>query len=952
MDEDRASNASEVTNTTTGNEGSGDVVPPVTADQDSNDGQDGSQRDDGSSNKEEDRQPSSIPAETTEQNDVSSSTSNGGSGTDSENDDSSGSEDDDTSGSDEEDEDEEPPLLTYSRIKNIPIRLFQRDTISACNFHDSIFIFGTHSGMLYFTTPHFELIDTLKCHRSSILSIYTDGVSFATASIDGTIVTGLVEDIKSESLIAYDFKRPVNSVVLDTDYLTNRTFVSGGMAGELILSQRNWLGNKTDIVLAKGEGPILSIQKREDILFWFTSTGIHFYDIHSRTSLLNVELPKNDDNSNPFQIFKPHVYIPERDRIFIGWMDHIWTFKISLATKNGHDGFTHGNIGSMLSSAASSFKAMPEKDVDLEYHFVVPLLIAGIASFKDDQLLCLGYEKEYDSENELILKRMPPQLKIFNLIDGSEIYNDEIVCKDYEKLSINDYHLGKHIHPDGELPVEYYLICTSDAIKIKELTLKDHYDWFLKKNQFYEAWSISQYVVDDIDQLETGFKYIDNLLEEGEWGEIGSFMSKVATELSINTKALPTGTVLPDTIQLFNKEWEKLIDISMKEGKLSQLVDSIPYSLHFEHLSYDSILLHVLEQKDTTTFSKLIQCWPLSIFSATKIENKLQQLFETHDTLETFYVNQLIYLLLKDEKQSKALPYMIDVKDPKTIRILQNEPELFSQVMDKLMDIILIPTYISPKLRNAVINNMTLSEIEQALWEPIALIVANRNSISIDKVIATFQEYAKTHSNIDKLLLCILLKIDIIQPDLLVKYENDMINLLSRFDKGPLLEFLQSKTHYDVEKAIQICSSQNDLYYELIYLWGRIGETKKALSIIVNKLNDPSLAIDYIKSWGDVDLWDFLIEYTVDKPNFVDKLLNSYSYLGDKYANVVAGLNDNLRVEEVSSSIIHTLQETDRSYQVNENILKIVDKDTSNYAKRLLELRTRGTIRNPAVESA
>lgn len=954
MGEDNASNGSKVTSTATKNEGGTDTTPTLIRQDDLND----------TSNTVNDNESDSIPDEkvsavapTTkdvsesgpaDQAVVSSHTTSDASGTDSESNASDSSNEEDSTESEEEDEDEEPPLLTYSRIKDLPIRLFQRDTISACNFHDTIFIFGTHSGLLYFTTPHFKLIDTLKCHRSSILSIYTDGVNFATASIDGTIVTGLVKDIKSESLIAYDFKRPVNSVVLDSEYTTNKTFVSGGMAGELVLSQRNWLGNKTDIILSQGEGPILSIQKREDILFWFTSTGIHFYDIHSKTSLLDVELPKSEDNSNPFQIFKPHVYIPERDRIFIGWMDNVWAFKVSLARKNTLDSFTHGNIGSMLSSAASSFKAMPEMDVDLEYHFVVPLLIAGIASFKDDQLLCLGYEKQYDSENELILKHLPPQLKIFNLIDGREIYNDEIVCKDYEKLSINDYHLGKHIHPSGELPVEYYLICTSDAIRIKELTLKDHYDWFLKKDQFYEAWNIAQYVVDDIEQLKTGFKYVDLLLSENNWNQIGPFMVKVAKELSIDSRVVPSETTTSDTTRLFNQEWEMLIDRATEEEQLSKLVDFIPYTLHFEHLSYDHMLFHALDKKDTVTFSKLIQRWPLSIFSPNHVENKLQELFEKHDPLETFYVNQLIYLLLKDEKQSKAIPYMIDIKDPKTIRILQNDPELLPQVLDKLIDIILIPTFINPKLRNTNINDMPLGTIEQLMWEPIALLVENRVAVSIDRMIGVFQEYAKTNSNIDKLLLCILLKIDSIQPDLLLKHENAMINLLSRFDKGPLLEFLQTKTHYDIDKAIEICSSQPDLYYELIYLWGRIGETKKALSIIVNQINVPSLAIDYIKSWGDVELWDFLIEYTIDKPNFVDKLLNSYAYLGDKYTNVVEGLNDSLKLEDVTSPIVRTLQETDRSYQVNENILKIVDKDTSNYAKQLLDLRTRGKLCNPA----
>ncbi|KAG0667106.1 Vacuolar protein sorting-associated protein 41 [Maudiozyma exigua] len=817
---------------------------------------------------------------------------------------------------DSDEEDDEPPLLTYSRIKKLPMKLFQRDAISACNFHSTIFIFGTHSGMLYFTTSHFEMIDTLKCHRSSILSIYSDGTSFATASIDGTIVTGLVNDIKSENLIAYNFKRPISSVVLDTDYLINKTFISGGMAGELILSQRNWLGNKTDMVLSKGEGPILSINKTEDIIFWFTSTGIHFFDKNTRTALLTVELPTPEDaDSNPFEIFKPHVHIPERDRIIIGWMDNIWTFRISVATKNNQDGFMHGNVGSILSSAASSFKGTPDKDVDIEYHFVIPLLIAGIASFKDDQLLCLGYEKQKDSKNEFILKHLPPQLKIFNVIDETEIYNDEIVCKDFEKLSLGDYHLGKHIHEQGDIPPEYYLICTSDAIKIQQLTLLDHFNWFVQKEQYYRAWNIAQYVVDDLETVNVGIKYLEQLTKEKKWTEIGPTLVQIFKGLNEDKKTEHFEAIN----ELFNKQWRKLLHLFMDNKNLAVISEYIPLTLDPTDLIYNDILRYTLEEHETSLFSKFIQHWPIK--------------------------------LIADKDYSQAIPYMINVKDPKTIRILQNEPQLLPQVMHRLMDIILIPTFNNPKLRNVTINNMPITEIEQLFWEPILLIVQNRKNISLKEVINIFKNYAQKHQNIDKLLLGILLRIDSTESDLLKVYENEMIDLFARFDKRSLLKFLKSKTHYNVEKAIGLCSTQEGLYSELIYLWGRVGETKKALSIIADKLNDPALAVEYIKSWGDMDLWDFLIEYTMNKPNFVDKLLNSYDYIGNRYVEVLRGINDDQPIERIVPPIVNTLLETKRSYQVKESILKIVDDDTSKYAKALLKLRTKGKIFDPTVQN-
>lgn len=853
-----------------------------------------------------------------------------------------------TASTTEDDEDDEPPLLTYSRLKNLPIRLFQRDTISACTFHESVYIFGTHSGLLYFTSPNFELIDTLKCHRSSILSIYTDGINFATASIDGTIVIGLVDDIKSEDLTAFDFKRPLNSVVLDTNFLTTKTFVSGGMAGELVLSQRNWLGNRTDTILSKEESPILAIHKTEEILFWFTSKGINFFDIHSRKILFTVDLPniKSNHNSNRFELFKPHVYTPERDRIIIGWMDTVWTFKISLIRKDNQDGFVHGNIGSMLSSAASSFRAMPDKEVELEHHFCISMLIAGIASFKDDQLLCLGYEKQFDNQNDLKLKELPPQLKIFNLLNDEEVYNDEIVCKNYENLSLNDYHLGKHVDINGKLPIEYYLICPSDAIKIQELTLKDHYDWFIKRNKYFEAWKIAHYVINEEERLKIGLTYVNELVDENKWSDVAPTIIKVTQDFTSDSNAQDDIPNKNHLLEIINDEWIHIINISLEQAKLDYLVDFVPQNLKSENSIYDKILNFTLDNHIESIFSKLIQIWPTQLLNTKELQEKLRGLSNKDDQYKTYYINQIISLYIREEKYSKALPYMIDLKHSKVLEILRMEPHLLPQVMDRLMDIILIPSFNNNKLRKTEINDLTIEEIEKIFWDPIELLVSNRKSISIDKLIYIFEKQ-KEKTDVDKLLLCILRKLDVEDPERLKNYENEMIYLFSRFDKKPLLKFLKNKSHYDVEKAIELCSPQTGLYHELIYLWGRIGESKKALSIIIDELNDPSLALEFVKSWGDVELWDFLIEYTTNMPNFVKQLLYSYDYLGERYISVIGAIDDDTTVDEIKSPIRATLLEAERSYRVNKNILEIVEQDTSKYAIDFLDLRNRGILYDP-----
>lgn len=48
---------------------------------------------------------------------------------------------------------------------------------------------------------------------------------------------------------------------------SSRAFVCGGMAGNLVLHEKGWLGHKEQ-VLHSGEGPIYAIQWRGNLIAW------------------------------------------------------------------------------------------------------------------------------------------------------------------------------------------------------------------------------------------------------------------------------------------------------------------------------------------------------------------------------------------------------------------------------------------------------------------------------------------------------------------------------------------------------------------------------------------------------------------------------------------------------------------------------------------------------------
>jgi hypothetical protein len=54
---------------------------------------------------------------------------------------------------------------------------------------------------------------------------------------------------------------------------------------------------------------------------------------------------------------------------------------------------------------------------------------------------------------------------------------------------------------------------------------------------------------------------------------------------------------------------------------------------------------------------------------------------------------------------------------------------------------------------------------------------------------------------------------------------------------------------------------------EMIYLLTRMGNVDKALTLIVEKMENVNLAIDYVAKQNDPALWKHLISYSTERPS-------------------------------------------------------------------------------------
>lgn len=105
------------------------------------------------------------------------------------------------------------------------------------------------------------------------------------------------------------------------------------------------------------------------------------------------------------------------------------------------------------------------------------------------------------------------------------------------------------------------------------------------------------------------------------------------------------------------------------------------------------------------------------------------------------------------------------------------------------------------------------------------------------------------------------------------KFHKQLLILYPKYDRSKLLPFLKSSKNYAIQDAYDICRRES-FYPELVYLLDQMGNSQEALTIILNKMKDVQMAIEFCREHDDLDLWNKMINESVDSPEVLTKLLD------------------------------------------------------------------------------
>jgi hypothetical protein len=148
------------------------------------------------------------------------------------------------------------------------------------------------------------------------------------------------------------------------------------------------------------------------------------------------------------------------------------------------------------------------------------------------------------------------------------------------------------------------------------------------------------------------------------------------------------------------------------------------------------------------------------------------------------------------------------------------------------------------------------------------------------------------------------------------------VHLFGSYDRKLLMEFLKSSTNYSFEKATTECEHL-DYIPELVYLYAKTGETKRALYLIIDRLADVSQAISFAKTQNDTDLWEDLLDYSMDKPRFIRGLLEEVGTAINPIT-LVRRIPEGLEIEGLREGLSRMIREYEIQHSISLGVAKVL----------------------------
>ncbi|XP_019888291.2 vacuolar protein sorting-associated protein 41 homolog isoform X1 [Ooceraea biroi] len=528
---------------------------------------------------------------------------------------------------------------------------------------------------------------------------------------------------------------------------------------------------------------------------------------------------------------------------------------------------------------------LPEFVVDPVSTFQVDFYISGIAPL-GNELVLLGCLKEPDEEG----KNQRPTLHVVEpkYQDFSLVCANSLTLRGYKEYGCNDYHLDCLKEEN-----RFFIVSPKDIVVASLYDIDDRIEWLLSHGKFEQALeAVTSSSGKDCKRhtmLNVGRIYLDHLLACEQYDEAGKLCLKI--------------------LGRDKKLWEEEVYKFARVHQLRSISSYLPRGdVTLDPLIYEMVLYEYLKM-NPDGFLQLVKEWSPSLYTVAAVVNGVLEHLLVHNSRQNVLLEALAILYIHDGKYDKALAMYMKLRHKDVFQLIQKY-QLYSSVYD-------------------MIEGLMDLDTERAIQ-----FFLEKDRVPTEVVV---QKLEHNHRYL-YLYLDALDKRD--TKDSKGKYHGLLVRLYADYSRDKLLPLLRRSDNYPIQQALDICS-QRRFYPEMVYLLGRIGNTSEALALMTRELNDMESAIAFCQEHDDEELWNDLVNYSLDKPAAITFLLQKIGTYVDPRL-MVQRIEPTLEIPGLKKALVKMMCDYNLQVSVQEGCKKILSNDYFNLHERLVRCHEKG----------
>lgn len=126
-----------------------------------------------------------------------------------------------------------------------------------------------------------------------------------------------------------------------------------------------------------------------------------------------------------------------------------------------------------------------------------------------------------------------------------------------------------------------------------------------------------------------------------------------------------------------------------------------------------------------------------------------------------------------------------------------------------------------------------------------------------------------------------------------------------------------------------------------MFLYSKTGQVKRALYLIIDRLKNVQKAIEFAKEQDDPDLWNNLLDYSMDKPNFIRAMLEQVGTAINPIT-LVRRIPEGLEIQGLREGLAHMMKEHELQHSISSGVAKVLRSELAAAQNELRAGQQRG----------